>query len=275
MEYSVLMSVYDKEKPNNLRMAIDSMLYQTKKPDDFVIVCDGPLTEELDAVLAEYQRDYPSVFRLVRLKENMRLGNALRAGLPECRHNYVARMDSDDISLPDRMEKLLPHLEDERVAAVGGQIREFSTEDETVDSVRYVPLTHEEIVRTLAKRNPMNHVTVVFKKDKALEVGSYMDIERFEDYWLWARLILAGYELKNIDEICVKVRADGMFQRRKGMKFFKGAVQFQKLMLEAKLISLPRYLINIVVWFFATIVVDARIARVIYRRFLRVNKKKD
>ena len=169
MDYSVLMSVYIKEKANNLRESIDSMLNQTAPLSDFVIVCDGPLTEELDSLLDEYKDNYPDIFQIVRLPENKQLGNALRAGLPECRCDLVARMDSDDIACPDRMEKLLPLLEDENIAVAGGFIQEFHTDDEHYNSVRSVPLTHEEIVKMIGKRNPMNHVTVVFTKDRVLE----------------------------------------------------------------------------------------------------------
>lgn len=269
MDYSVLMSVYIKEKANNLRESIDSMLNQTAPLSDFVIVCDGPLTEELDSLLDEYKDNYPDIFQIVRLPENKQLGNALRTGLPECRYNLVARMDSDDIACPDRMEKLLKLLEDESVAAAGGYIQEFHTDSQEEDFIRAVPLTHEEIVKMIGKRNPMNHVTVVFKKDRVLEVGSYIEINRFEDYWLWARLILAGYRLVNTDDICVRVRADGMFQRRKGKAFFKGALQFQKLMRQSGLISFPRYVLNIIIWFFATMVADKRIAQFVYQRCLR------
>ncbi len=269
MEYSVLMPVYIKEKPDNLRTAIDSMLNQTITPSDFVIVCDGPLTAELDAVLDEYDRSHSDLFQVVRLPDNRHLGNALRVGLEKCRYNLVARMDSDDISMPDRVEQLLPLFENDKIAAVGGQIQEFCSYDDTVDSVRCVPLTLDEITKMIKSRNPMNHVTTVFRKDYVLKVGSYIEIQRFEDFWLWARLILAGYELQNIDAICVRVRTDGMFQRRKGVGYFKGAKTFWKLMYKSRMISLPRYALNIVIWFFATMVVNGKITNLIYQKFLR------
>lgn len=272
MDYSVLMSVYINEKPNNLREAIDSMLHQTIAPSDFVIVCDGPLTEGLNAVLDEYTNAHPGLFQIIRLSENQHLGNALKEGLPLCRYNLVARMDSDDISLPDRMEKLLPLFENEKIAVVGGQIQEFSNSDPSVNTVRVVPLEHDDIVKMIKSRNPMNHVTTVFRKDYVAAVGSYIEIQRFEDFWLWARLILAGYELRNIDAVCVRVRTDGMFQRRKGDGFFNGAKQFWKLMYQSRLISYPRYLLNLIIWFFATKVVHGRLMSKIYQRFLRKQK---
>lgn len=274
MAYSVLMSVYYKEKADNLEAAIKSMLEQTVPPSDFVIVCDGALTDELDAVIADFERDHPDLANIVRIPENRHLGNALRTGITACKHSIIARMDSDDISLPDRMEKQLPYFDDPEIAVVGGQICEFCSTDESIHTVRRVPLTHEQIVKTLKSRNPMNHVSTVFRKEPVLEVGSYEEIQRFEDYWLWARLILAGYKLMNIDKICVNVRTDGMFERRKGKDFFNGAMTFWKKMYRSRLISFPRYQLNLCIWFFATMCVNNKLMSSVYRRFLRENHSK-
>lgn len=103
--YSVLMSVYSKENPTWLRLAIESMQTQTLPTSDFVLVCDGPLTPELDGVIAEKQRQMGETLTVVRLEKNVGLGNALNEGIKHCRNELVARMDSDDIAYPDRCEK--------------------------------------------------------------------------------------------------------------------------------------------------------------------------
>ena len=104
-EYSVLMSVYHKEKPEYLKQAIESIQTQTLSTNDFVLVCDGPLNEQLDDVIATKQQEMGESLNVVRLAKNGGLGNALNEGIKHCKNELVARMDSDDIAYPDRCEK--------------------------------------------------------------------------------------------------------------------------------------------------------------------------
>ena len=110
-KYSVLMSLYSKENPEYLRTAIDSIINQTVQPDEIVIVKDGPLTEELDKVVADYEQRYPLLFHIVVSESNIGLGKALNLGLNACRNELVARMDTDDIAKPERCEKQLQMFE--------------------------------------------------------------------------------------------------------------------------------------------------------------------
>ena len=156
--YSVLMSVYFKEKPEYLKTSIESMMNQTMPTNDFVLVCDGPLTPELDATIAELQQKYGETIRTVRFEKNGGLGHALQVGVKECRNELIVRMDSDDISRPYRCEKELEvfaaHPE---LSIVGSVIEEFSTTPEVIDAKRVVPETSDEIVAFSKKRNPFNH----------------------------------------------------------------------------------------------------------------------
>ena len=171
-KYSVLMSLYIKEDPAFLRQAVDSMLAQTVKPDEIVIVEDGLLTEELYAVLKAYTEAEPELFHIVKSEKNIGLGLALNLGLKECRNELVARMDTDDISKADRCEKQLAMFtEDPELAIVGAYVDEFHDAPEQVVSTRAVPQTHEEIYQFAKKRSAFNHPAVMYRKSKVLEFG--------------------------------------------------------------------------------------------------------
>ena len=146
--YSVLMSVYHKEKPQFLRLSIESMFNQTIPTNDFVLVCDGPLNDELDEIIASFEEKYKNIFRVVRIEKNQGLGHALKVGVLECKNDIIARMDSDDISRPERCEKELEFLANNpEVSIVGALIEEFSDTPEVVNAMRVVPETHEEIIQ--------------------------------------------------------------------------------------------------------------------------------
>lgn len=275
-KYSVLMAVYYREKPEYLRLAIESMLAQSVPPDEFVLVCDGPLTPPLDAVIAQVCARCPELFRIVRSDENQGLGRALNIGLQTCRNELVARMDSDDLSVPDRMEKQLAAMEKyPGVSVLGGQIGEFEEDPEKIHSYRYVPLEEPEIREFLKYRSPMNHTTVVLRKSHILQAGSYFDIPGFEDYTLWIRLLTDGYHMRNIGDMCCRVRADGgMYARRGGVQYFRNTLKMERLLLEKKIISRQQYRKNVTVRFIGTMALTPRIRRRLFLNFLRTKGEK-
>ena len=243
-EYSVLMSVYHKEKPEFLKESIESILKQTVPTDDFLIVCDGPLTKELDDVLAFYEQEYPNSIHTYRLKENVGLGRALNKGLSQCKHEIVARMDSDDISLPDRCEKQLAALED-GTDLVSGTVLEFSGSVEHISSKRELPLTHEEIMQFAGKRNPFNHPCMMYRKEAVQKAGGYKHFYLFEDYYLWARMLNSGARGKNLKDVLLYMRAgEGMYKRRGGFTYVKSMVKFRWYLHKSGLSSLPEFLIT-------------------------------
>lgn len=214
-QYSVLMSVYAKEKAEFLEQSIESMLNQTVRTNDFVIICDGPLTEELNRVIKEKTEEFPQLFQIIRLKKCGGLGNALRTGIPKCKNELIARMDSDDISIQKRCEKQLRIFETKDVDIVGGNITEFTDNISQTKSDRRVPCTNEEIRKFAKRRNPFNHPTIMFKKSAVLKAGNYIDCKGFEDYYLWARMLKANMAGYNIQETLVYMRTDdGMYKRR-------------------------------------------------------------
>lgn len=247
--YSVLMSVYKKEKPEYLKLAIESMLNQTVPANDFVIVCDGPLTHELDLVIEAICNQYPALFQIVRLERNGGLGNALNIGLKKCKNELVARMDSDDISLPNRCElQLKVFRERPELTLCSGDIAEFIDHEKNIQSVRHVPSEYTKILLYAKRRNPMNHMAVMFKKSAVEAVGGYIEIGYVEDYYLWIRMLKAGYKAYNIEKILVNVRiGNGMYRRRGGIKYAKNMCILQRKMLKLHFISCFDFIINCLV----------------------------
>lgn len=211
-KYSVLMSLYKKEKPEYLRLALDSMLNQTVVPDEIVLVEDGPLTDELYSVLD----DYPMLKR-IKNETNLGLGLALNVGLKECRNELVARMDTDDCSKPERCEKQLGRfLEKPYLAIVGSHIDEFIGDPLNVISQRIVPVTSEEIYEFAKKRSAFNHPAVMYSKTSVLENNGYANLKRNQDVDLFGRMQFKGYKAENIDEALLWFRSsDELAKRRK------------------------------------------------------------
>ena len=231
-KYSVLMSVYHKEKPEYLKQAIESIQAQTLQTDDFVLVCDGPLNDALDKVIATKQQEMGTTLNVVRLAKNGGLGKALNEGIKHCKNELVARMDSDDIAYPNRCEKQVAifnvHPE---VSVCSGIVEEFTTDPNTIDARRVPPETNAEIVEFAKKRNSFNHPCVMYKKFAVEAVGSYQDFYLLEDYYLWLRMLMAGCQGYNIQEPLLHMRAGSdMYLRRAGWKYAKTQAELFKFM---------------------------------------------
>ncbi len=244
-KYSVLMSLYLKEKPEYLRQAVDSMLAQTVKPDEIVIVEDGPLTEELYAVVDEYTKAEPKLFHIVKSEKNIGLGLALNLGLRECRNELVARMDTDDISKPHRCEKQLNAFgKDSALAIVGAYVDEFRDTPEQVVSIRAVPRTHREIYQFAKKRSAFNHPAVMYRKSKVLEFGGYSDLRRNQDVDLFGRMLFGGCKAENIGESLLYFRSnDALAKRRKSWENTKSYIDTIKRFWKMGYASVTDYMI--------------------------------
>lgn len=217
--YSVLMSVYVKEKAEYLRQAMYSIWEQTIPTDDFVLVCDGPLSPELNTVIDDMLATHPDTLHVVRLEKNGGLGNALNEGIKHCKYELVARMDSDDISRPDRCEKQLgvftTHPE---VSICSGTILEFRDDVNTITGRRELPQNDKDIRSFSRKRNPFNHPAVMFKRSAVESAGGYDEtFHLFEDYYLWIRMLQNGAVGYNIKEPLLYMRTpEDLYMRRGG-----------------------------------------------------------
>lgn len=243
-EYSVLMSVYYKEKPEYLRQAMESIQAQTFSTNDFVLVCDGPLNSELDAEIAAKKQEMGITLNVVRLAKNTGLGNALNEGIKHCKNELVARMDSDDIAYPDRCEKQIAVFNSrQEVSICSGIVEEFTIDPKIVDTRRVLPETNMEIIEFAKKRNPFNHPCVMYKKSAVEAAGSYQDFYLLEDYYLWLRMLMNGCQGYNIQEALIHMRAGAdMYLRRAGWRYAKAQKDLFRFMLENKFIGRGQYI---------------------------------
>ena len=240
MNFSLLMSLYVKENPIFLNECFESIwLNQTVKPSDIVLVCDGPLNMELENSIAKWEKEIGEVLKIVRLEKNIGLGKALNEGLKYCSHEWVFRMDTDDICKFDRFEKQIVFIQkNPNVALVGGQILEFDTEPNDSQMLKSVPLNYFEIKEFAKSRCPFNHMTVAYRKSVIQGVGGYHHHLFMEDYNLWLRVIAQGYQVANLPDIILYARVgNGMHARRKGFEYIKSEKQLLDLKKQLKLQS--------------------------------------
>ena len=238
-EFSVLMSVYHKENADHFRLALNSNMEQSLPPKEFVLICDGPLTDDLDAVIVEYCQLFPDVFRVVRLPENKGLGNALQVGVEHCSYDLVARSDSDDICVQDRFEKQVSFLEKHpEISVVGGAIDEFDDDHTKPIRRKELPLQPKDLLSFAKKRNPLNHMTVMFRRKDILQSGSYKPLSYLEDYYLWLRVLGNGYQIANISDRVGQARVcKGRQERRGSKKYRSGRKTLNCYMVSKKIIN--------------------------------------
>ncbi len=273
-KYSVLMSVYYKENPIWLKESIESMLNQTVKCDEFVIVKDGKLTNELNNIINGYVKKYRDLFKVIELKENKGLGIALKIGLENCKNEFVARMDADDYSVPERCEKELEMFEkNSDLHIIGSNIAEFTENIENVISYRRLPVNDKEIKQFSKTRNPFGHPSVMFKKSKVMEAGNYRNYYLCEDYDMWIRMIKCNANCYNFKEILVYMRiSKDFYKRRGGIKYLKTILKFKKEQYKSGFYSLKDYIISssasTVICLMPNVIRDF-----IYRKLLRSNPK--
>ena len=269
-KFSVCMSVYHGDNAVFFREALESLFTQSRKPDEVVLVVDGPVTNETDDVIEDYSHK-ETPFVVIRLEQNSGHAIARQTGLDAARYEYTAIMDSDDIAVSDRFEKQMAYIEQHpEVDALGGQINEFIGEPSNVVGSRIVPIEDVEIKTYLKSRCPMNLVTVILKKASVQKAGGYIDWYCEEDYYLWVRMVEQGMKFANLQDNLVNVRVgDEMYQRRGGLKYFKSEEGLQRYMLCHNLISLPRYLYNTAIRFAVQVAMPNRLRGWVFRTFAR------
>lgn len=245
--FSLLMAVYDGDKPEYFEMALDSVANNFVVPHEIVLVQDGPIREELKRIIHKYLNILP--IKLVVLPESGGLGPALQVGLKLCNYDWVARFDSDDICEPFRFQKQLEYIKSHPfVDAFSAPIIEFSScPFENSHVLRKVPIGEQNLIKYAKWRNPFNHMSVMFRKAAVVDSGGYYSEPSFEDYSLWVRMIVKGYSLNNMDEVVVRARSgDAILERRGGMKYIKNELYMLRLMRNLKFISPVRYFISLI-----------------------------
>ena len=244
--FSVLMSVYIREQAALLDRALQSILVnQSVKPSELVLVEDGPLTDGLYHVIDKYRQIFPELIS-VKLPQNGGLGNALNAGMKQCRYEWIARMDSDDISLPTRFEKQLEYLETHPDTDVlGCALGEFEDNEHKVMSIKTCPVSVDSYIKF---RSPVNHPTVFFRKSSVQSAGGYQHCHFMEDYHLWIRMYAMGMQITSLQDVLYLFKMDSSTQKRRGgWHYAKSELIIQKLLLHNNLISVPRYYTNLII----------------------------
>ena len=274
MQFSVLMSVYRNEKVDFFRQAMDSVINQTVPPSEIVLVRDGVVYDALQETIDEYLDKYSHLFTYVPLEENGGLGNALRIGLEKCRYDLVARMDTDDVCVPDRFEKQLKYMVDHPdVDMVGGNIAEFKDDVKEIIDYRCVPQTNDAIYSAMKKRCPFNHQTVMYKKHVVLSAGNYESFYLFEDYYLWIRMMLEKSTFGNINEFLCYVRVSDLASRRGGMKYFRSYRNLLRFMKRNLVVTAFDVLKYSFIRFGGYVVCPPKMRAFAYRVFLRKKMK--
>ncbi|MFJ1626536.1 glycosyltransferase [Marinilactibacillus psychrotolerans] len=273
MDFSVLMSVYNKEKGDNLNQSLESILIkQSVIPKEVILVKDGPLNGELEAVISKYLKNFPNVLKLVEIPVNVGLGEALNVGLNHCNYPYVARMDSDDICAFTRFELQTDYLKiNPDIDLVGSNILEFFESPDKPVFIKKMPVSSKGIKELQKRRNPINHVTVMFKKNAVLKAGGYLHLPYLEDYYLWVRMSDINCNLTNIDEELVFVRTGNeMFKRRGNKEYIYSWYNLQKVMKNKNQISYLDFIINMIN-IIVFIYIPAKLKSKIYKYLLRKN----
>ena len=273
--FSVLMSLYIKEKPEYAEACFRSLLRQTVPADEWVVVEDGPLTEEMYALLDRFQEENPGLIKRVPLKENRGLGLALQTGVPECSHELIARMDTDDIAREDRFEKqLAAFAEDPALDICGSNIDEFETDPSQIVAHRNVPETDGEIKKYQKRRDAFNHLTVMFKKSAVLKAGNYQPCPLMEDTYLWVRMIQSGIRARNIQEPLVFARiGKGMYERRGGAAYYRKYKEGRKKVFETGYIGKADYYYTLAVQLVVALV-PRKTRGWIFKKLLHADRKK-
>ena len=265
---SALLSTYSGDEPDALRDAIESLLDQRHPADEIVLVKDGPLTECSERTIDSLVETAPTI-TTIGLSHNVGLGRALNAGLEHCSFPLVARMDADDVAVPERFGLQRSYLDAHPdVDVVGGAMAEIDAETGT-RHVRSVPTAPGEIERMARRRSPLNHPTVMFRKHAIEAVGGYADLRSMQDYDLWVRLLANGYRLGNLPDVLVKTEVDtGLYARRGGIEYAKYELQLQKRFLEVGHVSKTGAIANLALRLPARLLPN-RLRGMLYRRFFR------
>ena len=268
--FSVAMCVYGGDNAEWFDTALGSVINQTVKPDEIVLVVDGPIPDNIQIVIDKYLDACKEMLTVLYFKENKGHGLARKYGFEQCKNELIAIMDSDDICVEDRFEKQLEYFEDDKIGIVGGDIKEFIDSPKNGVGYRKVPVNNGEIKKYAKKRCPMNQMTVMMRKSEYLKAGGYHDWYCDEDYYLWLRMMQNGTVFANTGTVLVNVRVGKeMYRRRGGLKYFRSEAKLQKYMLKNKIIGFPRYVLNVSERFVLQVLMPNKLRGWVFKKFAR------
>ena len=272
--FSVAMSVYGRDHADWFDTALDSIVHQSVHPSEIILVVDGPVPQDIHAVVERYrtlctQQGIDLV--VIPLSENQGFGNALRTAVEHCHNELIARMDSDDISLPNRFERQLTFFAQRPdISIVGGNISEFVDDTTNVIGQRRCPQDDTDIKQYMRRRCAMNHVTVMFRKSEVLRAGNYQDWFYNEDYYLWIRMMQAGCSFANLNETLVNVRMNpDSYARRGGIRYYRSERDLQRYMHHVGIIGFGTMASNIALRFIIQRLMPNWMRALVFRKVFR------
>lgn len=270
-KFSVLMSVYSGENYKFFEEALDSILVnQTLKPNELVLIVDGPIGQELEDVIEKYKEKYKRILKVYRMTENSGLGKALNYGLDKCKYDLIARADSDDINVPERFEiQINKFISDNSIEVLGSFIDEFNDDYKSPINIKRMPINNEEIYKMIKMRNPINHMSVMFKKETIRMAGEYKHLPYMEDYYLWVRVLINGGKFENIDKYLVHARVgNGMLKRRSNRELIKSWKYLNDYMKKSRVINIIEYFRNLIIRY-TFVYMPLSLKKIIYKLILR------
>ena len=269
-EYTVSMSVYAGEKAENLAASLESMLGQTLPCRELILCCDGALTPELDEVVEEYKRRFDGRMRVLRSGGHVGVGACANAALRAARTDIIVKMDSDDISSPERCEKQMRLFAgDPGLDMCGAYLEEFDDETGGAIAVKKAPVTHDEIMVYARRRNPFNNPTFAYRRSAALAAGGYTQSGRCEDFDLVVKMLMNGARGENIPEVLLRYRVTkGNLQRRRNLANTKGFIAVRYKIYRSGFSTLADFLIPCAAQL-VLFLLPAKVTGVFYRKLLR------
>lgn len=266
---SAILTTYHGDDPDELRESLNSILEQTRLPDELVVIKDGPVPDSLNAVIRTVQSRADFPLTIDTLPENGGHGAALRRGITVANYPFVAIHDADDICVPTRFETQLEYIQETESDIVGGWIAEFDDDPDDPHALRKVPEKHDDIAEMARFRCPVNQTTVLARRDAILDSGNYRGVDRMEDYELWARMLTNGYRFSNQQTVLAYVRAGpDMYGRRGGFEYAREEMRIQRHFRDIGLVSRRRAVFNAVVRTLPRLLPN-RVRGEIYRKKLR------
>ncbi len=268
--YSVLMSVYQNDRPEWLKIAITSILEQTIPPAEFVIVEDGPIPNNLKRTIAKFEKSHPNSFKIVKLPKNQTLGPALNRGIENCTNEYIARMDADDYSVPTRIEQQFEVFQRHpKLALVGSNVLEFENDIEHPVAKVELPEQPKDILAFAKRRCPLRHPSLLYKKSAVEKAGNYRACYLCEDYDLYIRMLQNGAKFYNIQEPLTFMRIDqNFYKRRGGFKYLTSILKFKKEQVRNGFFTRKDFIISSLPHVFVCLLPN-NLRTVIYKRLLR------
>ena len=268
---SVLISIHFRIPRKNIIDCLNSLINQSLRPSEIIIVKDGVLNFSLEKICDSMDFDN---FKIITLDINNGLANALNEGLKHCSFELVARMDSDDICHSNRLEKQAYFMEiNPEVVVSSGAVDEYDENMESLIFTKKVPIKNSDILKFSKRRNPINHPATIFRKSIIESVGGYPLLQKGQDYALWSLLLVKDYKLGNLEDSLVKIRTGNDFYKRRGLEFFKFEIKLLKYQKEIGFLSSIDFLLNFLIRFI-TRLVGRNIKHIIYSSIRRLDNLK-